>query len=621
MIELTSNYKFGRCDTNEEYLNYLNNSAVTTGAFVMYIKNNNKVKYTIITSPDSEPEVENIKYNYIIYNIYNGNSKLIYNCKDYTGKIFTSINDARANVSAYLSNLSYYDPCDYFKIDIIYEKYNAQNIIIDTGNIESFTYSLTVTNQVTDTTTVIEDTTTPSPYVIKYYYIIYNVYNDNSELIYNCKDINGYTFETINAALGHADMYLCYLDYSDPSDYFKIDIMYEKYNEQNKIIESNKTDTVTYTTSTTTSTSTTSTTTTKTPTVTVEPTGLVNNPGTESHTEIPYVILYTQDSNTDHYNYNKALHNNIMIDETISEYYIKNGCLIINDRIIPDSGMYHPFGLLVDYENKYISVCGQDYAEIGVLKDDYVFELNDNIIDLESLDIFDHSTIGCTTTSTTSTSTTSTTTTPSPDIIRYHCVIYSIYNDTEKLIYNCKNDVGYSFDTIDGAAIHAEAYLTNLNYDEPYDYFRIDIIYEKYNNQQQIITDTNRIDSFIYSTTTTPKKTGYNEFPTNSYTYMPVGVKIYTDNSQKSKENNKQLFDNYINYCNNIYNGYTQLGCTVLYVNDVIYNMYIDNSHINGEDIIMRYDNIDGGKLYLCYITGNTTYTIYTISSDGTITQ
>lgn len=97
-----------------------------------------------------------------------------------------------------------------------------------------------------------------------------------------------------------------------------------------------------------------------------------------------------------------------MIDHN-SWYVIPKNCLIINDRIIPCSDTERcPFYLNVNFVNKRIYVNGNDYAEIGVLDDNYVFELTDEDINLEyleSLNIFDHSSIGQNSTATPNTTT------------------------------------------------------------------------------------------------------------------------------------------------------------------------------------------------------------------------
>lgn len=92
----------------------------------------------------------------------------------------------------------------------------------------------------------------------------------------------------------------------------------------------------------------------------------------------------------------------------------------------------------------------------------------------------------------------------------------------------------------------------------------------------------------------------YNDFPTDTQTIMPTGIKIYTDNSQKSKETNKQLFDNYVDYLN-IQPGYTTITVSVACVDDIIYNdviTWLSMDIANGE---LKVDEF------------------YTISSDGSI--
>ena len=97
----------------------------------------------------------------------------------------------------------------------------------------------------------------------------------------------------------------------------------------------------------------------------------------------------------------------------------------------------------------------------------------------------------------------------------------------------------------------------------------------------------------------------YNEFPTNGFTEMPVGVKIYTDNSEKSKEINKQLLNNYIE---RYQHDSKVILCKVTYVDDVIRE--------NITNMVYDYDSHNGDQLYLrdhyCTI-------IYTITSKGSI--
>ena len=156
-----------------------------------------------------------------------------------------------------------------------------------------------------------------------------------------------------------------------------------------------------------------SSTTTKTPTNTgtVELSGLVNNPFTPTHTKIPYVILYTEDGNVDHYKYNATLYDNIMLDNN-TWYTIPKNCLIINDRIMPCYSS--DYWLSVKNEKIYVytySPVNQTDIQIGVLNNNYVFELTNNNIDLDSLKTFDHSTI-CVATTPIPDTTTLTTTEP-----------------------------------------------------------------------------------------------------------------------------------------------------------------------------------------------------------------
>lgn len=90
----------------------------------------------------------------------------------------------------------------------------------------------------------------------------------------------------------------------------------------------------------------------------------------------------------------------------------------------------------------------------------------------------------------------------------------------------------------------------------------------------------------------------YNDFPTDTQTIMPVGIKIYTDNSQKSKETNKQLFDNYIHWSNK--SGRAAITVSVACVDDIIYN-----------NVITYLGMKDTGELKVD--------NFYTISSDGSI--
>ena len=121
------------------------------------------------------------------------------------------------------------------------------------------TVSPTVT-PISDTTTSSTSTTststlptTTSTRIKIYHYKVYKVYNNDTTLIYNCKDDAGRIFSSANDARDNAYKYLYELKYNYPCDYFTIKIYWERYNAQN-VIESSLEESFTYVYTTSTST-------------------------------------------------------------------------------------------------------------------------------------------------------------------------------------------------------------------------------------------------------------------------------------------------------------------------------------------------------------------------------
>lgn len=173
---ITSNNKFGICDTITEGHDIIS-SLPGYGAFVMYVRTGDMIYAFLseITSTTDIPKTSTVSptvtpisdttsttststlsttstrikmYHYRVYNVYNNDTTLIYNCKNDAGLIFSSANDARDNAYKYLHELKYNYPCDYFTIKICWEKYNAQNVI-ESGLEESFTYVYTTSTSTT----------------------------------------------------------------------------------------------------------------------------------------------------------------------------------------------------------------------------------------------------------------------------------------------------------------------------------------------------------------------------------------------------------------------------------------------------------------------------------------
>ena len=174
---ITSNNKFGICDTSIEGHDFIN-SMPGNGAFVMYVRTGDMIyaflseiasttdipktstvsptvtpisdtttSSTSTTSTSTLPTTTSTRikmYYYMVYNVYNNDTTLIYSCKDDAGLTFSSANNARDNAYKYLCELKYNYPCDYFTIKIYWERYNAQNVI-ESDLEESFTYVYTTT--------------------------------------------------------------------------------------------------------------------------------------------------------------------------------------------------------------------------------------------------------------------------------------------------------------------------------------------------------------------------------------------------------------------------------------------------------------------------------------------
>ena len=186
MVLLTSNNTFGICDTSTEGHEIINNIS-GNGAFVMYVRTGDMI-YTFLSKTSSatgtpvttltttiDPDtttrpatttstcIDDIKYYYNIFNVYNDETTLIYSCKNNSGHIFTSIDAARDNAYEYISehdNGSY----NYFKITVYWEKYDDEHNIIDSGEVGSFYTTGNNSTTSTDTTTSPASTMTTTDY-------------------------------------------------------------------------------------------------------------------------------------------------------------------------------------------------------------------------------------------------------------------------------------------------------------------------------------------------------------------------------------------------------------------------------------------------------------------------